>query len=273
MDATDRGVGADVDRQQRGWAMAFCVVVLRRPLMLLTKREWQWSPAIPATGGLVFAVNHVSEFDPVPFGHFVYDHGRIPRFLGKAAVFAVPMVGRILSSAGQIPVDRKTADAAKAFSAAEAAVRQGEAVIFYPEGTITRDGGMWPMVGKTGAARVALVTGRPVIPCAQWGPQEVLAPYARRPHLLPRKVMRIRAGEPVDLSEFAGERLTPEILHTATARIMAAITALLEEIRGEPAPRTRFDPRVEGVAEIGNPHDPRNIHIPRPAPDAREDTA
>lgn len=242
--------------------MAFCVFVLRRPLMVLTKREWCWSPAIPRRGGLVIAVNHLSEFDPVPFGHFVYDHGRIPRFLGKAEVFTVPIVGRILASAKQIPVYRKSADASRAFSAAEAAVRAGEAVVFYPEGTITRDRGLWPMVGRTGAARVALATGCPVIPCAQWGPQEILAPYARRPHLLPRKVMRIRAGEPVDLSDLKAEPLTPEVLQAATARIMSAITRLLEQIRGEQAPPQRFDPRTAGVAEIGNPNDPGNKHIP-----------
>ena len=55
----------------------------------------------------------------------------------------------------------------------------------YPEGTLTRDPDLWPMTGKTGAARVALTTGCPVIPVAQWGAQELLAPYAKRPRLLP----------------------------------------------------------------------------------------
>jgi 1-acyl-sn-glycerol-3-phosphate acyltransferase len=246
--------------------MALCVSVLRPVMMALTKRDWRGGEHIPEDGGCVLAVNHVSEFDPVPYGHFVYDNGRLPRFLGKAEVFAVPVVGRILRSAGQIPVYRKSTDASKAFSAAVAAVEQGEAVVVYPEGTISRDPGLWPMVGKTGAARIALTTGRPVIPCAQWGPQEILAPYARRPHLLPRKVMRISAGPPVDLRDVAQAGLTNESLRDATARIMAAITALLEEIRGEEAPAERFDPRVAGVADIGNPNDPRNKHIPRNAP-------
>jgi 1-acyl-sn-glycerol-3-phosphate acyltransferase len=255
-----------VARQSRGWAMALCVTVLRPLMMALTKRDWRGGENIPESGGCVLAVNHVSEFDPVPYGHFIYDHGRLPRFLGKAEVFAVPVVGRILRSAGQIPVYRKSTDASKAFSAAVDAVEQGEAVVVYPEGTISRDPGLWPMVGKTGAARIALTTGRPVIPCAQWGPQEILAPYARRPRLLPRKMMRISAGSPVDLSDLAQGVVTSESLHTATARIMAAITALLEEIRSERAPRERFDPRAAGVAEIGNPKNPRNKHIPRKRP-------
>jgi 1-acyl-sn-glycerol-3-phosphate acyltransferase len=261
-----------VARQKRGWAMALCVTVLRPPLSWLTRRDWRGGGNIPADGGCVLAANHVSEFDPLPFAHFVYDNGRIPRFLGKAEVFAVPGVGAILRNAGQIPVYRKTVDASKAFSAAVEAVEKGEAIVVYPEGTISRDPGLWPMVGRSGAARIALTTGCPVIPCAQWGPQEILAPYARRPHLFPRKEMRIRAGAPVDLSDLHGEPMTPELLAVATGRIIAAITLLLEEIRGERAPVERFDPRKAGVAEIGNPNDPRNKYIPRPpatGPDAR----
>lgn len=253
--------------------MAFCVTVLRPPMMLLTKRDWRGGEHIPASGGCVLAVNHVSEFDPVPFAHFVYDHGRLPRFLGKAEVFKVPVIGRILTSAGQIPVYRKSADASKAFSAAVAAVAKGECVVVYPEGTISKDPELWPMRGKTGAARIALTTGRPVVPCVQWGPQEILAPYARRPHVFPRKVMQIRAAAPVDLSDLQGQEMTPDLLHEATDRIMAAITALLEDIRGAQAPAVRFDPEVAGVADIGNPNDPRNRNIPHASEDEEEGDA
>lgn len=245
--------------------MGLCVTVLRPLVTALTKRDWRGADHIPADGGCVLAVNHVSEFDPVPFGHFVYDNGRLPRYLGKAEVFGVPVLGRILRSAGQIPVYRKSDDATKAFSAAVDAVRRGEAVVVYPEGTLSRDPGLWPMVGKTGAARIALTTGCPVIPCAQWGPQELLPPYARKPRLFPRKLMRVTAGAPVDLTDIAARDITNESLRDATARIMAAITTLLEEIRGEVAPLVRFDPRVAGVADIGNPNDPRNKNIPRPS--------
>ena len=64
----------------------------------------------------------------------------------------------------------------------------------YPEGTITKDPDLWPMIGKTGAARVALETGCPVIPIAQWGPQEILAPYSKRLRLLPPKTVHVLAG-------------------------------------------------------------------------------
>ena len=246
-----------VPQQKKGWAFGLCAFALRRPLMLLTRRDWRGTEHIPQTGGCILVSNHVSEVDPVPFAHFVYDNGRLPRFLGKAEVFKVPVLGRILHSAGQIPVYRKSSDASKAFSAAVDAVKRGECVIVYAEGTITRDPGLWPMVGKTGAARIGLSTGCPVIPCAQWGPQELLAPYARKPKIFPRKLMRIRAGAPVDLEDLQGRKLTPAVLREATDRIMADVTKLLEDIRREKAPTVRFDPRIAGVAEFGNPNKPK----------------
>jgi 1-acyl-sn-glycerol-3-phosphate acyltransferase len=267
---TCRGEEPGVAKQRRGWAMALCVTLLRRPLMILTKRSWKGGEHLPASGGCVVVTNHVSETDPLFFAHFIYDSGRLPRFLGKAEVFKVPVVGRILHSAGQIPVYRKTTDAAKAFSAAVAAVQKGECVIVYPEGTISRDPGLWPMIGKSGAARIALTAGAPVIPCAQWGPQEVLAPYARKPRLFPRKVMRISAGPAVDLSDLAGEPMSTAVLREATNRIMAAVVELLEDIRGEEAPMERYDPKVHGVADIGNPNDPHNKNRPKQPPAAGE---
>lgn len=241
-------------KDPRGWAMTLVIALLRRPLLMLTKRDWRGVEHLPEEGGCLLVTNHVSEFDPIPFGHFVVDNGRLPRFLGKAEVFAVPVVGRIVTSAGQIPVYRMTTDAAKAFSAAVQAVNDGECVIVYPEGTISRDPGLWPMVGKTGAARIALTTGCPVIPCAQWGPNHLLPPYARKPSLFPRKTMHIWAGEPVDLADLQGQRMTPAVLREATNRIMAAITVLLEQIRGEQAPEHRFDSKAAGLPEIGNPN-------------------
>ena len=123
----------------------------------------------------------------------------------------------------------------------------------YPEGTITRDPDLWPMVGKSGAARIALETRCPVIPIGQWGAQEVLAPYARKPDLFPRKKIEMKVGDPVDLSDLYDLQRTTAVVNQATARIMAVLTDLVEEVRGETAPEERFDPRKAGVAEIGNP--------------------
>ena len=104
-----------------------------------------------------------------------------------------------MRAAGQIPVERASSTAVGAYDAAVAAVRAGECIVVYPEGTITRDPDLWPMVGKSGAARIALETGCPVIPVGQWGAQELLAPYAKKPDLFPRKTIHIVVGDPVDL--------------------------------------------------------------------------
>lgn len=61
-------------------------------------------------------------------------------------------------------------------------------------------------------------------------------------------------GDPVDLQDLAGRELTPEVLAEATDRIMAAITVLVADLRGEPAPAVRFDPSTTGARVIGNPH-------------------
>lgn len=240
-------------RRRLGFWFRLAVVLLRRPMLLLTKRDWRGAEHLPAHGGVIVITNHVSHFDPLAFAHFLYDNGRPPRFLAKAAIFDVPFVGTVLRGAGQIPVFRESTDASKAFSAAVDAVRGGECVAFYPEATITRDEGLWPMVGKTGAARVALATGAPVVPIAQWGPQDVLAPYSKRFRLIPRKTMHLLAGPPVDLSPYIGRPVDAELLRVVTEELMAAITALLEEVRGEKAPSVRFDPRKMGVPTTGNP--------------------
>jgi len=125
---------------------------------------------------------------------------------------------------------------------AEQALRDGAAVIVYPEGTATRDPGLWPMVGKTGAARLALTTGAPVIPIAQWGAQHILPYGTSKPHLFPRKTVRMVAGPPVDLSAYTGQRLGASTLRAATADIMADITALLAGIRQETPPAVPYDP-------------------------------
>jgi 1-acyl-sn-glycerol-3-phosphate acyltransferase len=236
-----------------GFWYRLAVVILRPLLMVLTRRDWRGAENLPAEGGFVVATNHVSHVDPLTFAHFLYDNGKLPRFLGKEGLFRLFFVGQVLRGAKQIPVFRESADASRAFSAAVAAVRAGECVAIYPEATLTRDPDLWPMVGKTGAARVALETGAPVIPIAQWGPQQLLPPYAKKPHLLPRPTMHVWAGPPVDLDDVRDRPVDAVLLREVTERIMAAITSLLEEIRQEQAPAVRYDPRTEGLPVTGNP--------------------
>ncbi|CAN5195541.1 lysophospholipid acyltransferase family protein [soil metagenome] len=243
-------------QERRGWAFAVCVALLEPLLRRLTRQRWIDGEKVPAHGGCVVVGNHVSHIDPFTFAHFVYGHGRIVRFLAKAEVFEIPVVGRLIRATGQIPVYRLTSDASLAFSAAVSAVEKGQCVVVYPEGTITRQPALWPMSGRTGAARIALTAGVPVIPVAQWGPQDILPPYARRPRVLPRRTITVKAGGPVDLEDLRSKTLTAEVLYEATDRIMDAITHQLEDIRGERAPSVRFDSRTAGVSEIGKPDQP-----------------
>ena len=228
--------------RKQGPAFRFIVIVLVPLLRALMKRDWRGGKHIPASGGVVIAANHISHVDALAFGHFVYGSGRIPRFLAKSGVFKNKFVGGVLRAAKQIPVYRDSADAANALRDAIAAVEAGEAIAVYPEGTITRDPGLWPMAAKSGAARIALATGCPVIPVAQWGAQEILAYHEKKPHLFPRKRMIMLAGPPVDLDDLRGGPQTAQTLKEATDRIMDAITALLAEVRGEQPPAERFVP-------------------------------
>ena len=231
-------------RPRRGFWFGLVVAIVKPFMLFWTKQDFRGREFMPRTGGVVFVTNHISHFDPFVVGMYIWECRRIPRLLGKASLFKLPIAGRIITSAGQIPVYRDSAEAADAFRAAVAAVEQGECVGVYPEGTITRDPGLWPMTGKTGAARIALMTGCPVIPIANWGAQEVFASYGSlKLRLLPRKTMRVTAGEPVDLSAFEGRPITNELLHEATEVIMHRVAAELGVLRGETPPKELFDPR------------------------------
>jgi 1-acyl-sn-glycerol-3-phosphate acyltransferase len=241
-------------QQKRGWAWTVVVGIVKPTLLATTRHRWIDGEKIPATGGCVVAVNHISHLDPMTLGFFLYNHGRLVRYLTKDALFRTPVVKHIVKDAKQIPVTRMSEGAATAFDAAVVAIGEGECIGVYPEGTITKDPDQWPMRGKTGAARIALTTGCPVIPVGQWGAQDVLPAYSLRPHVFPRRTTSYKAGDPVVLDDLMGKPITSEVLHEATDRIMAAITALVEDLRGEKAPAVRFDPKQSGVTEIGNPH-------------------
>lgn len=227
--------------------MRFAVVLVYPLVSLLFKRRWAGLDRIPATGPAIVAVNHISYADPLIFARFIWDAGRVPRYLAKASLFTLPFgLGRIVAGAGQIPVHRDTVDAAQALQSAVEALARGEVVLIYPEGTVTRDPDFWPMQAKTGVARLALLSpGVPVIPVGQWGAQHFLDVYSRRFRPWPRKAISISAGPPVDLSDFAGSAPDSAVLHRMTDRIMASVQELVAELRGEQPP-AEFYPRPAG---------------------------
>ena len=199
-------------------------------------------------------MNHISHLDPMTLGWFLYEHGRLVRYLAKEALWHTPLLKYIVKDAGQIPVARMTEGAASAFDAAVEAVHAGECIGVYPEGTITKDPDGWPMRGKTGAARIALATGCPVIPIGQWGAQDILPAYSMPPARVPAQDGPLQGGRPGrPRATCVDKPLTNEVLHEATDRIMAAITALVEDLRGETAPAVRFDPKTSGVERDRQP--------------------
>ena len=230
----------------RGWRQ-FSRLVLHPGLRLLIKCRWAGQQNIPKTGGIILAPNHLSYADWPTIALFSdgYAH-RYPVFMIKSGIFEVKVIGSLLSKFGQLPVYRGRGDAGLVLQQAEQALRKDDSVIVYPEGTATRDPDLWPMVGKTGAARLALTTGAPVIPVAHWGAQDILPYGTKKLHLFPRKTVRMVAGPPVDLSAYAGQQLDTSTLQAATADIMADITALLAEIRQETPPSVPWDPAAGG---------------------------
>ena len=230
----------------RGWRL-FTVIILRPLLRLLMRHEWQGKENFPQAGGVILAPNHLSYADWPTIALFCDSYGhRYPVFMIKSPVFDVKFIGHLLYKAGQLPVYRGRGDAALVLRQAEQALAAGACVIVYPEGTASRDPDLWPMVGKTGAARLALTTGAPVVPIAHWGAQDILPYGSKKPKLWPRKTVRMAAGPPVDLSAYAGQRLSASTLRAATADIMADITVLLAKIRRETPPAEVWDPAVGG---------------------------
>ena len=228
------------------------VKVLNAVLQPLSRRDWSGQENLPASGGVIVVANHISNADPLALGQFLAYSGRWPRFLAKSSLFGVPGFGRLLRRVGQIPVERGSSRSVDALAAARVALEQGRAVVVYPEGTITREPDLWPMRGRTGAARLALATSFPVVPVAQWGAEEFLhGPTLGVPRVWARPTLRLKVGPPVELDDLRGRRADAALLAEATERIMAALTSLLEELRGETAPAARFDPRAVRPTQDG----------------------
>jgi 1-acyl-sn-glycerol-3-phosphate acyltransferase len=234
---------SQVNQEPGGQTISTVVGLLNAIMRPLTKRDWRHQDKVPQTGGVIFVANHISNADPLAIGQFLAFSGRWPRFLAKASVFEIPVVGRIIAACGQIPVQRESAHSKDALIAAARAIEEGRALVIYPEGTITRDPELWPMRGKTGAARLAFTTGSPVVPIGQWGAQELMP--GREPHfprLFPRKTLRVAAGDPVSLDDLLRKPVTAATLDEATTRIMDAITALVAELREATPPAQRYEP-------------------------------
>lgn len=179
---------------------------------------------IPAEGPAIVVGNHRSYFDPLAMGLMLSKRGRPVRFLGKKEVFDAPIIGQLAKAVGGIRVERGTGSD-EPLAAAAAALEAGEVVALMPEGTIPRGPAFFDPVlkGRWGAAKLAAMTGAPVIPVGLWGTEKVWPRSERLPNVLAIRnppTVRIRVGKPV-----AG--LTGASPDADTKKIMKAISALL----------------------------------------------
>jgi 1-acyl-sn-glycerol-3-phosphate acyltransferase len=207
------------------------------PFALLIKSRYRNLKDLPQSGGAIVVVNHVSHVDPFLVARMIIDGARRPRFLAKDTLFTTPIVGFAMTRMGHIPVKRGTADARQSLASAVDSLRAGGLIVLHPEGTVTRDPEGWPMNGKTGAARLAMLAPEiPVIPIAQWGVQERIDLYRKKIRLIPRPKHVMSVGAPIDLSAFAGRGLDEQTLHDVTEVIMRRLRNDVAELRGMPAP-------------------------------------
>lgn len=228
-------------------------------LKAVSRQHVEGTENIPSEGGFIAVANHLTDLDSLTAMRAFVDADVPVYSLTKATLFKVPVLGAILRAGGQIPVQRGTRDAARSLEAARKVLVEGGVIMIFPEGTLSRDPLQWPMVAKTGAARLAMVSGAPVVPVGQWGAQDVLHTYGKIFHPFPRKEVRVKIGTPLDLSRFGSDTQDHEAVRQCTAAMMEAITHLVEDLRGEKAPRP-YDMHYDGDPGKGR------IGVRRPDP-------
>lgn len=195
-------------------------------------------------GGYLLVANHISHLDPLYDSVVVRKSGRIPRFLAKASLWKVPVLGKALAGSDQIPVERAGAGAGQdALDLATKTLRDGRVVLIYPEGTVTCDPGAWPMKPRPGIGALALSGDFPVIPMAHWGTNHVYESYTegRKFHPLPRKDIHIVVGDPIDLTELRARPVDARSIRDASLLIMTVVRDMVAEIRQETPPAEFFD--------------------------------
>jgi 1-acyl-sn-glycerol-3-phosphate acyltransferase len=228
---------ARLHKPKAGFWIRTWVIILFPATSLFFKIRWRHLDRVPAPeqGGVLIAINHLSHADTTLMARMIWSSGRVPRFMIKAGVFDWPVVGTMMKGSGQIPVYRGTADASQSLREAVDALNRGEAVVIYPEGTTTKDPDNWPMLAKTGIARLVLLCPDvPVVPIGQWGPHKMGG--FRLERLGRRRTSLASVGRPLDLSRFRGAEPTGEVLREITDEVMAAVREQVAELRGKPAP-------------------------------------
>lgn len=244
------------NREPASWVYRGIAHLSRNLVPLVARTHWSGQEHVPQSGPVIVVANHISNFDPIVLGQFLIWSGRWPRFLGKADIWKVPVLGWVARKCEQIPVYRNTQRAGESLIHAEEALAEGKVVAIYPEGTITADPDGWPMTGRRGAASLALATGAPVLPIVQIGADLVLGgkEISIRRLLGPRKDIRIHAGPLIDLGRYRGAEPTKQILDEVTDVFLDTLTTMRAELVGAEPPAGRYDMRLGRRVEKGHQH-------------------
>jgi 1-acyl-sn-glycerol-3-phosphate acyltransferase len=151
---------------------------------------------LPTSGGAVIAINHTSYFDFTFAGLPAYKQGlgRRVRFMAKQEVFDHRITGPIMRSLRHIPVDRQ--DGAASYEAAVRMLKDGELVGVYPEATISRSFEIKEF--KSGATRMAVEAGVPIVPVIVWGAQRIWTKGHPKKLFRPKVPITVLVGEPIE---------------------------------------------------------------------------
>lgn len=191
-------------------------------------------------GPVIVIANHVSYADGVLLAMVCRRLGRSARMLAKSEIFKMPLFGRALRRLGFIPVRRGTEQASDALDVAAEALAAGELVALFPEGRRTRDPNLWPERAKTGAVRLALRTGAPIVPVAMEGAHRVMGKRNVVVNLFTNVILRpkveTRIGEPIDVRALLDGPETTDEVRRITDVVMSRLIDLVEDLRGEQAP-------------------------------------
>lgn len=241
-----------VPKKENTWGFRIVASLLAPVLRLLFNIKTEGIEKLPK-GGYILVGNHLSYLDPLAFAYSVYLHmKRAPHYLAKEGLFRVPVLGWLLPKVGQIPVYRSGRGNEEPMRAAKEFLKAGQVVVIFPEGTLTRDPDLWPMRGKTGAVRLAIELGLPIVPAAHWGVEKVLANYTKKFRPNPFHTVRVKIGDPIYFEKQDAKNLTTEQLNKMTGEVMHKIAALVGELRAQTPPEKLWDPAQQGQSEIGN---------------------
>jgi 1-acyl-sn-glycerol-3-phosphate acyltransferase len=195
--------------------------VVYPPVIIALKTFWKYlglkftfegDANVPRKGGAILAMNHIGYLDFALIGTAALPSGRLVRFMAKKEIFDNKLAGPLMRGMHHINVDRSSGSAS--FVAALRALRSGEVIGIFPEGTISRSFEIKEL--KSGAVRLAMGSGVPVIPTIVWGSQRIWTKGVKRDLRRKKVPIFVTFGAPLTFEKGgdveAGEKLLRETL-------------------------------------------------------------